>query len=522
MSILTEKDKLKLRGLVACSVSGELDAAGTHLLEKSLRHSSEARQYYIECLGLYTDLYDLMGHRPDVAAPFVSAGPGRVLRLWRVWTAALLSAAAVLVIALWFLFSTGPLGPEVATLVDALNVSASRSFPTQSGQRLHLGQGRQRLKHGLAHIRFDRGVDAVLEGPCSFEILSDTALRLSQGRVFVRVDESGKGFQVKTAHADLVDLGTEFGVLANHRDTQLFVIKGEVEVHTEKPAQTTTLPVVRQKEAVQISDKGRSVRRQPFVSQLFARGIDSLTGIIWRGERTVDLADLVSGGNGFGTGRLGCELNPLTGGFGPIKSLARDRLGDYQYHKVPTLACVDGVFVPDGELGPVIVTSEGHLFEECPDTCNIFFSEILGCSMTFKGPVAGQSRGLILNGLAYGREGRPGIFMHANLGLTFDLGAIGHGLVSHRAIQRFESVVGISEETNAPHLADADMWVLIDGRLVWSRRSIRVGQTQHISVPIPPESQFLTLVTTDSHSRTDRVDTFADWCVFGNPRLILE
>ncbi len=112
--------------------------------------------------------------------------------------------------------------------------------------------------------------------------------------------------------------------------------------------------------------------------------------------------------------------------------------------------------------------------------------------------------------------------MHANVGLTFDLGAIHQGLASSRVVRRFESTVGISEDTNESHFGDADVWVLIDGRLVWSRRNMRVGQTQHITVPIPPESQFLTLVTTDSHSRTTRADTFADWCVFGNPRLVLE
>jgi hypothetical protein len=519
MSALTEKDRLKLRSLVARSVSEGLDADETRLLEQMLRHSTAARRYYMECLGLYTDLYDLMGHHDDVTAPFIPTRPWWASRRW---IAALLSAAAVVVITLWSIFSHGPLGPDVATLVDAMELSASWGFPVQTGQRLHLGQGPQRLKHGLAHIRFDRGVDAVLEGPCRFEILSDTALRLSQGRVYVRVEESGRGFEIHTNQADLRDLGTEFGVLASRHDTQLFVIRGEVEIHAEKLVQTESLPVVREEEAVQISDKGRSVRNQPFIDQLFVRQIDSRTGVIWRGEKTLDLADLVSGGNGFGTGKSGYELNPLTGVFGPIASPAHDRLGDYQYHKVPALACVDGVFVPDGEQGPVTVTSRGHLFEECPDTCNIFFSEILGCSMTFKGPVAGRSRGLVLNGLAYGDGDRPGIFMHANLGLTFDLDAIGHGLASHQSIQRFESVLGISEDTNAPHLADADMWILIDGRLVWSRRSIRVGQAQHVSVAIPPQSQFLTLVTTDSHSRTERVDTFADWCVFGNPRLILE
>ncbi|MCP4452394.1 MAG: hypothetical protein GY809_13105 [Planctomycetes bacterium] len=521
MSALTEKDEYKLRSLIARSVSDGLDTQDASQLRSMLRHSRQARQYYMECLGLYTDLYDVMGHYPEMESPCPSL---RRKRMIRVYAAALLSTAAVVVVVLWFAFSARPLGPEVAALVDFMDVSASRRFPTERGESLHLGQGRHVLKRGLVHIRFGQGVDVVLEGPSTFEIMSATELSLIKGRVFVSVEESGQGFQVSTTHADFVDLGTQFGVMIDSaRGTQLFVIKGEVEVHTDTLAQAGNVPVYKDEEAVQILGQGRTVISQTFNDQLFVRQIDSHTGMVWRGERALDLADLVTGGNGFGSGEPGSEIDPLTGEFRTIKSPASDRAGDYQYHKVPALPCVDGVFVPDGDRGPVQVTSEGHLFEECPDTSHIYFSEILGCSMASKGPMAGRStQSLILNGVAYGEKDRPSIFMHANLGLTFDLGAIRQGFASSRVIQQFESIVGISEDTNESQLGDADVYVLIDGRLVWSRRNMRVGQTRYMTVPIPSESQFLTLITTDSHSRITRADTFADWCVFGNPRLILE
>jgi hypothetical protein len=521
MSALTEKDKHKLRDLITRSVSDELNAQDTSQLKSVLRHSRQARQYYMEYLGLYTDLYDVMGHCPDLESPCSSIRRKRTIR---VYMAALVSTAAVIVVGLWFAFSTGPLGPEVAALVDFMDVSASWRFPTERGERMHMGRGRHVLKRGLAHLRFDQGVDVVLEGPSTFEITSATELSLIKGRVFVRVEESGRGFQVNTTHANFIDLGTEFGVLSDgSRDTQLFVIKGEVEVHSDALAQAGPVPVVKEEEAVQILGQGRSVSPQPFNDQLFVRQIDSHTGIVWRGEKSLDLADLVAGGNGFGSGEPGHEIDPLTGDLRLIQSPATNRPGNYEYHKVPDLPCLDGVFVPNGDRGPVQVTSEGHLFEACPVTSHVFFSEILGCSMSLKGPVAGRSTGdLILNGLTYGEKNRPSIFMHANLGLTFDLGVMRQGLASSRVIRRFESIVGISEDTNESYLGDADVYVLIDGRLVWSRPNMRVGQTQRMTVPIPPESQFLTLVTTDSHSRSTHADTFADWCVFGNPRLVLE
>ncbi len=521
MSALTEKDKHQLRDLITRSVSDGLNRQDASKLESVLRHSRDARQYYMEYLGLYTDLYDVMGHYPDMESPCPSMRRKRIISAY---VAALLSTAAVVVVGLWFFFSAGPLGPEVATLIDSMGVSASRAFPTDPGERMHLGQGRHVLKSGLAHIRFDQGVDVVLEGPSTFEILSGIELSLVKGRAFVHVEESGRRFQVRTTHADFIDVGTEFGVLAEgSRDTQLLVIKGEVEVHTDKLAQAGNVTVVKEEEAIQILGKGRTVRRQPFDDLLFVRKIDSHTGIVWRGERILDLADLVAGGSGFGSGEPGFEIDPLTGEFRSIESVASDRLGDYLYHTVSELPCVDGVFVPDGDRGPVQVTSEKHLFEECPDTSHIFYSEILGGSVSPKVPDTKRStKVLLLNGLVYGETERPSIFMHANLGLTFDLGAIRQGLASSRVIQRFESMVGISEDTNESHLGDADVYVLIDGRLVWSRRNMRVGQTQYMTVLIPSESQFLTLITTDSHSRITRADTFADWCVFGNPRLVLE
>lgn len=521
MSALTEKDEYRLRALISRSVSDGLNAQDASQLKSILRHSREARQYYMEYLGLYTDLYDVMGHSPEMGTP----GPLiRRKRIIRVCVAALLSTAAVVAVVLWFAFSSGPLGPEVATLIDCMEVSASRGFPTDPGQRMRLSQGRHVLRRGLAHIRFDQGADAVLEGPCTFEILSAMALSLIEGRVFVRVEESGRGFQVKTTYADFVDLGTEFGVLSDGSGgAQLFVIKGTVEVHTDTLGPGGSAPVIKEKEAVQILGQGRTPQSQPFNDQLFVRQINAHTGIVWRGETSLDLADLVAGGNGFGSGEPGHEIDPLTGEFRPIQSLATNRTGDYQYHTVPDLPCVDGVFVPNGDRGPVQVTSEAHLFKECPDTSHVYFSEILGCSMSLKGSAAGRStQALVLNGLAYGDADRPAIFMHANLGLTFDLRAIRRGLASSREIRRFESIVGISEDTNESHIGDADVYVVIDGLSVWSRQNLRVGQTQRITVPIPSDSQFLTLVTTDSHGQSTHADTFADWSVFAKPRLILE
>ena len=101
MSVLTDKDKYKLRDLIARSVSEGLSTQDASQLASMLRHSRQARQYYMECLGLYTDLYDVMGHYPEIETPCPLIRRKRILR---VCVAALLSTAAVVAVALWFAF----------------------------------------------------------------------------------------------------------------------------------------------------------------------------------------------------------------------------------------------------------------------------------------------------------------------------------------------------------------------------------------------------------------------------------
>jgi hypothetical protein len=44
-----------------------------------------------------------------------------------------------------------------------------------------------------------------------------------------------------------------------------------------------------------------------------------------------------------------------------------------------------------------------------------------------------------------------------------------------------------------------------------------------VDLPIDPAAQFLTLVTTDAQSDNGEfIQTMADWCTFGEPRLILQ
>ncbi len=57
-----------------------------------------------------------------------------------------------------------------------------------------------------------RGATVLIEGPCIFELLNDNAIRMHRGRIAAQVPERAIQFTVKTPTAQIVDLGTEFGV----------------------------------------------------------------------------------------------------------------------------------------------------------------------------------------------------------------------------------------------------------------------------------------------------------------------
>ncbi len=76
-----------------------------------------------------------------------------------------------------------------------------------------LGVGQQfSLESGLSQIRFNNGVNLIVEGPADFEFLSAKRISLYNGKLTARVPEQAVGFRVETPTVTVVDLGTEFGV----------------------------------------------------------------------------------------------------------------------------------------------------------------------------------------------------------------------------------------------------------------------------------------------------------------------
>ncbi len=321
-------------------------------------------------------------------------------------------------------------------------------------------------------------------------------------------------FAIRTPTAIITDLGTEFGVeVDKHGTTASHVFRGSVEVQVvsadgkaEGDAQ-----VLRENQSARVEkDSGKQEsgnRVTVFVTPTkltgFAREIPKLT------IKTLDLVDVVAGGDGF-SGRRGAGIDPSSGRVSG-ESQYQPITGDGRYHRVEKLPLVDGVFIPAGKGIPVQVDSAGHTFATFSVTQNATVGYVWagGAGMP-------TQFGATLDGVDYSSTGHGVLVMHANKGITFSLEAIRKANPSCRLVQ-FRSVAGNVEPFSQGEAVYADIWVLVDGRVRFRRQEItgRNGAFS-IAVPLSENDRFLTLVATDGGNGGR-----GDWIIFGDPRLEL-
>jgi hypothetical protein len=241
-------------------------------------------------------------------------------------------------------------------------------------------------------------------------------------------------------------------------------------------------------------------------------------------KRTVkvfDLVDVVAGGNGFSHKRNGA-VNPANGTilrnvdmFDYYRQHTDENVftGDGRYHRVIGEPLIDGVFIPNGEQGPVQVDSAGHRFDGFPPTSNVGSGWIHGggvipclADFTTKGNIS-----CVLGGIDYSSPEHGVLFVHSNKGITFDLDAV-RAANPDRRIAAFRAVAGL-----CPDGHEADLWVLVDGKPRFvRRRATEFAGAMPVDVPIHSGDRFLTLAATDSNK-----DITQDMAMFGDPRLEL-
>ncbi len=109
------------------------------------------------------------------------------------------------------------------------------------GQRL--GPGRLSLDAGTMEVTIQNGARILLEGPATLELQTPMRAYLQAGRAVVHVPEAASGFVLETRDANVLDVGTEFGVkVGPDRGTEVQVYQGSVFTSAKSAGGRTNSP----------------------------------------------------------------------------------------------------------------------------------------------------------------------------------------------------------------------------------------------------------------------------------------
>jgi len=217
-----------------------------------------------------------------------------------------------------------------------------------------------------------------------------------------------------------------------------------------------------------------------------------------------DLADIVGGGNGFGSGTY---RNGIDTRSAKVQTRNFGKLGNVTPNKYSTspFDFIDGVFVPDGKEGSakIPISSTGITISGMPTTSGQAWD------MIRNGPVASQHSNE-LDGTDFTKQGHSLLGLHANAGITFDLNAIRSA--SNWNEMRLLTKLGYFGADDGSY---ADAWIFVDAEKVIEQRGLKRSMgLQPIELKIPATARFLTFISTDGGNGFGM-----DQIGFGDPKL---
>ncbi|MHC4167848.1 MAG: sugar-binding protein [Planctomycetota bacterium] len=170
-----------------------------------------------------------------------------------------------------------------------------------------LRPGTLELREGVAQIAFKQGTRVLIQAPCEFDLLSTNRMKLMSGSVTAFVPEQARGFRVMTPQSEIVDFGTEFGVaVASSTAYEVHVFKGRVglEPDPKRPGKGKREDLLDGQCA--LADASGLIRTEALTERpkRFLQQMPNAHQIGIPGKR-LNLADVIGGGNGFGTGLIG-------------------------------------------------------------------------------------------------------------------------------------------------------------------------------------------------------------------------
>jgi hypothetical protein len=365
------------------------------------------------------------------------------------------------------------------------------------------------LKNGLICLEFSAGASLVVESPATLQVSSATSARLIAGRVVGRADKGN--FSILTSTANIVDLGTEFGVGLSQTGTDVTVFEGEVQVQSLGGRDDATFGTRLQKGmSMTIGPHGPS-DTQPATQPRFQRAIvqSKFTG---PATTAISLLDLLNGENAAHP-QIAGSVDPKTGYWGQLSWVdpgqATQRRGDTQFTRTPWNPMVDGVFIPRSNAREMQIDSDAHMVYLPPSSGTTWgpiwarrrFDMSSNRDLTSAaghGLWSVRSLSAVFASLNNSRNGLMGL--HSNVGITFDLQAIRRACKCEASFLNasVSNLGGSPRDGNASRGSEADIRVFVDGKLRFSRiRFSPEDGSMPLEIALATDDRFLTFVVTD-------------------------
>src|SRR4051812_44537621 len=287
-----------LERLLEAMCNGTISQDESARLDSLLETSEDARRFYNNYMFLHAELYSQHASLGAVETLAESHAPAyesfdRTPYRW------LALAAALIAVALgssWLTyFISRPTESKLAEVADSTGtektsqvarISATRNCMWgNSGKNLGFGSQLSAGEHldlvtGFVEVTFSDGAVVVLEGPARFDVQSSDRVQLHDGRLAATVPERAHGFQVATSRLNVVDLGTEFGMMADSAGTaEVHVFNGLVKAQLldERGNQLRTMEL-NTAEAARIEPAASLVARIPARDDEFVRSLSVASG----------------------------------------------------------------------------------------------------------------------------------------------------------------------------------------------------------------------------------------------------
>ena len=374
------------------------------------------------------------------------------------------------------------------------------------------------FKKGLMRLRFGDGAEVILEGPVNFSLDTVQGGTLKFGRLTSYCPKGAEGFTIRTLDGKVVDLGTEFGV-----ETHGF---GVTDVHVfEGRLMTSRFDEMGKPTASLEMALGQTVRINVNTKQMSYEDL-SVDHYVREMRRSVDLVDMVAGGDGFGGGKS-MGLDPLNGELmneGP-RGLNWNRVGNHAFNRVLISEYIAGIFVPDGRDGEVQIDPSGGVYGGFRETDNKGYSYVWAGGDVPLPNVAGvpQVFDTVVDGVDYGDGDHQMLGINANVGFTFDLKRIAkdqEGMVVKRLSAKCIARYDMFDKHNTGAFSNKashsmDLLVLVDGKLRFSKMQFNSEDGSFdVSVKLLPSDRYLTFAVTDGGNGNG-----TDWLLIGDPKI---